>query len=448
MRISVRPEDRDFLRFLWTDGEKMGCWRFKKLIFGVADSPFLAIATVREHAKTFQKRFPKAAETILSYMYIDDLITSVDNEEEAVQLTCDIRELMQLAGMRLRKWASNAEKVIINIPTEDRLCQDKLVFASEDEVGCNALGFAIDCCKDLFTCKGLSGLTDSEETMTSVARIVGKFGYDPIGFYQQITLGARLVLKECFKAKLTWKDKLPPEIARLWQLWLSREEDMGSLVYPRFVGEFNGKSEIHVFGDASKDAFGACAYLWIKTREGWQSWLILSRAKIVPMKEMTIPNLELEAACLVTNVCSLLKDEYPYHSNQVHLWLDSHIVLWWLHKDPNELKVFQANRIRKIMNQFPREHWGYVRTNENPADIASRGGGPTDLMQDLWQQGPAWLQKDQKDWPIQPEIKVPEDKDNCLKMDFKCIFVSLKSGISFDLLERYSSLSKLITTTC
>ena len=80
MRISVRPEDRDFLRFLWTDGEKMGCWRFKKLIFGAADSPFLAIATVREHAKRFHDRFPDAAETILSYLYADDLITSVDSE--------------------------------------------------------------------------------------------------------------------------------------------------------------------------------------------------------------------------------------------------------------------------------------------------------------------------------------------------------------------------------
>ena len=140
----------------------------------------MAIATVREHAKRFHDRFPDAAETILSYMYVDDLITLVDSEEEAIQLSCDLRELMELAGMRLRKWASNNEKVLQHIPKEDRLCKDEFIFATDKEAGCKALGFSIDCREDIFTFQGLTGLTDSEETMTSVARIVGKFGCDPI----------------------------------------------------------------------------------------------------------------------------------------------------------------------------------------------------------------------------------------------------------------------------
>ena len=160
IRSSVRPEDRDFLRFLLMDGEKMGCWRFKKLIFGAADPPFLAIATVREHTKRFHDRFPDAAETILSYMYVDDLITSLDSEEEAIQLFHDLRALMELAGMRLRKWASNNEKVLQDIPKEDRLCKDEFIFAKDKEAGCKALGFSIDCREDIFTFQGLTGLTD------------------------------------------------------------------------------------------------------------------------------------------------------------------------------------------------------------------------------------------------------------------------------------------------
>ena len=250
----------------------------------------MAIATVREHAKRFHDRFPDAAETILSYMYVDDLITSVDSEEEAIQLSRNLRELMELAGMRLRKWASNNEKVLQDIPKEDRLCKDEFIFATDKEAGCKALGFSINCREDIFAFQGLTGLTDSEEMMTSVARIVGKFGYDPIGFYQLITLGARRVLKCCFEAKLTWKDSLPIGIATLWQWWLKTVNFIDWLKYPKYVGDFNESSEIHVFGEASKEAFRACANLRTKSGGEWQSSFLPSRVKVTPMKEMTIPN--------------------------------------------------------------------------------------------------------------------------------------------------------------
>ena len=99
---------------------------------------------------------------------------------------------------------------------------------------------------------------------------------------------------------------------------------------------------------------------------------------------MTIPNLELEAACLVITVCDLLKDEYPCDTQKMFLWTDAHIVLWWLHKDPDELKVFQANRVRKILSRFPENNWSYVKTDENPVDIASRGALSHILMHKLW----------------------------------------------------------------
>ena len=42
--------------------------------------------------------------------------------------------------------------------------------------------------------------------------------------------------------------------------------------------------------------------------------------------------------------------------------------------------------------------WRYVPTDENPADLASRGAP---VQSELWQQGPAWLQ-DKSKWPINP----------------------------------------------
>ena len=55
-----------------------------------------------------------------------------------------------------------------------------------------------------------------------------------------------------------------------------------------------------------------------------------------------------------------------------------------------------ANRVRKI-----REHveviWRHVPTEDNPADLASRGGLVTKANQ-LWWRGPEWL-SDPRKWP-------------------------------------------------
>ena len=54
-----------------------------------------------------------------------------------------------------------------------------------------------------------------------------------------------------------------------------------------------------------------------------------------------------------------------------------------------------GNRVRKI--QEKEINWRHVPTEENPADVGSRGGDVSRLTA-LWWQGPSWLAKPQ-DWP-------------------------------------------------
>ena len=53
-----------------------------------------------------------------------------------------------------------------------------------------------------------------------------------------------------------------------------------------------------------------------------------------------------------------------------------------------------GNRVRKI--QEKQINWRHVPTEENPADVGSRGGYVSRLKA-LWWQGPHWLAKPQ-DW--------------------------------------------------
>ena len=72
-------------------------------------------------------------------------------------------------------------------------------------------------------------------------------------------------------------------------------------------------------------------------------------------------------------------------------WLDSTIALHWIRRN-GEYKQFVGNQVRKI--QEKRINWRHVPTEENPADVGSRGGDVSRLTA-LWWQGPSRLAEPQ-----------------------------------------------------
>ncbi|XP_055714361.1 uncharacterized protein LOC129808603 [Phlebotomus papatasi] len=58
------------------------------------------------------------------------------------------------------------------------------------------------------------------------------------------------------------------------------------------------------------------------------------------------------------------------------------------------------------MEIIPPDRWRHVASGDNPADCASRGLLPEELMQHhLWWHGPDWLKKDETHWPATKVIK-------------------------------------------
>ena len=120
---------------------------------------------------------------------------------------------------------------------------------------------------------------------------------------------------------------------------------------------------------------------------------------------MAVPRLELAAAHMATNLMentrSALK-KYPV--NRCYAWTDSTVVLCWL-KTKRGYKQFVTNRVLKI-NEKNYIEWRYVPTQQNPADIGSRGC-KGNKIQELWTRGPSWLDQS-KLWPEKIEINASE----------------------------------------
>ena len=114
-------------------------------------------------------------------------------------------------------------------------------------------------------------------------------------------------------------------------------------------------------------------------------------------KRLTITRLELVSAHMtanpVENVKKALQDQ-PVRS--VHGWLDSTVALHWIKGGGTTYKQFVVNRVGKIRDKSYIE-WRHVGTNQNPADVGSRGCQANNLP-DLWLKGPHWL-KDPDRWP-------------------------------------------------
>ena len=52
-----------------------------------------------------------------------------------------------------------------------------------------------------------------------------------------------------------------------------------------------------VFSDASQEAFGACAYVRQKTKQStYEVNFVAAKSRVAPLKQLTIPRLELQAA--------------------------------------------------------------------------------------------------------------------------------------------------------
>ena len=100
----------------------------------------------------------------------------------------------------------------------------------------------------------------------------------------------------------------------MWVDWLCSLQFLGSLRFPRCVipEEFaeNGVHELHHFCDRSQSGYGACSYVRSVNATGQvHVVLVASKGRLAPLKQMTIPRLELAAAVLAVRLDVLLRRE-------------------------------------------------------------------------------------------------------------------------------------------
>ncbi|XP_070071091.1 uncharacterized protein [Drosophila takahashii] len=172
-----------------------------------------------------------------------------------------------------------------------------------------------------------------------------------------------------------------------------------------------------------------------------------TKTKVSPTKPLTIPRTELSGAVLAVKLVRWVLENNTWTDEPIPVfyWTDATIVLHWINGDPNRWKTFVASRVAYIRAHSNPHQWRHVSTNENPADLATRGRSPKELStSSLWWNGPDWLSLNDNDWPTNsiPPIVDPSMLET--KTDKINIHMLVKED---SILNRYSTFSRLIRIT-
>ena len=237
--------------------------------------------------------------------------------------------------------------------------------------------------------------------------------FDPLGLIAPVTLVGKQILQELCRQGLDWDDPIPEPLEMKYQQWVSDLTHLGEITInrcykPKDFGPVV-TAELHNFSDASLVGYGQCSYLRLLNAKGKvQCSLVLGKARVTPLKAVTIPRLELTAAVLSTRIATLLANELQFDNLKQFYWTDSKVVLSYIQNEEKRFHVYVANRISEIRERSEVDQWNHVPTDLNPADSASRGLTTCELKQSTWLTGPEFL------W--EPQISYPSNETATLKL--------------------------------
>jgi len=354
-----------------------------------------------------ESKYPEGAVSLRRNTYMDDILTGAHSLEAAEELRQQLTELCRAGGFPLRKWPANHAELLEGVPAEYRLQHDLRYWPHESHA---TLGLQWYPSIDSFS-YAIPVVDMQTTTKLSVLSLTARL-FDPLGWLAPVVARAKIFFQSTWLMGVDWDTPLDNRQSQLWDDFKGDLPRLAEIRVPRHlpVGPLATSVELHGFAGASERAFAAVVYLLTNTgNKEKQVSLVAAKTKMAPIKQVTLPRLELCAATLlvrlVGHVRSMIAEEAP-----VHLWTDSTVALSWIQGHPSRWQTYVANRVSEIQTALPGASWHHLPGTDNPADCASRGISPSELIaHPLWWQGPSWLRLGAP--PRSTEVINPEDDE-------------------------------------
>ena len=404
--VAIPPVDQHVHRFLWRNYEterQPDTYVKTVLTFGDRPAPTMAITAMHKTAKLKQDVKPKAAEAIINNAYVDDICDSAGNANDAKTLISDVDEVLGAGGFKVKKWISNAA-----LDSKER--PEEVVLGGESHTE-KVLGTVWLPKEDKFSFKIKIDLASERDSAVFVPirltkrQILSKLAgiFDPIGAGAAVLVKPKIAMQELWQLGLGWDDEVPPEVKRKWMVLFEEMIALNSVKFERCLTPPNatGDPSLVVFCNASRLAFGACAYMKWKLDDGqFGTRFVAAKARVAPLKELTIPRLELQAAVLASRLGKSILQESRFNFERVRYLSDSRVALTWIKGETRSFKPFVSCRVAEIQSNSSPEDWSHCPTELNVADDLTKGIAATEVN-GRWFNGPKFLQLPEDHWPLE-----------------------------------------------
>ena len=229
---------------------------------------------------------------------------------------------------------------------------------------------------------------------------------------------------------------MPEIIQEQWDTIDLRLKGLSQIPFPTETCREGVAYDLHIFYDASQKAYGAVAYV---TDGVHKPQLLMSKAKVAPVKTKTLPQLELTALYVGVMLQQYIRDtKSNIQFKEVYLWSDNEVALYQV-KNNNSKKVYVRNRVTATSEIGSHCTIQHVSGAQNPADLLTRGRSVENLKKGQhWFHGPAWL-NDKESWPVQKSFTVTQRPIGEANMQ--------QSRVEIFNGRKYSSLKKLLGVT-
>ncbi|XP_062698846.1 uncharacterized protein LOC134284222 [Aedes albopictus] len=377
------------------------------MTFGACCSPATAQFVKNLNAMRFEHQYPAAVGTIVKKHYVDDMLASVETEEEATQLAQDVKHIHAAGGFEMRNWLSNSTTVLESLqeaaPTEKNL--------GEESVTEKVLGLWWNTTTDCFTFK-VSPRYDEDlltgrrrPTKREVLRTLMMI-FDPLGFISHFLMYLKVLLQEIWRSSVGWDSPIEEPQFQKWLTWLKVLPEVAGVQIPRcyrITANLDGscKIQLHTFVDASENGFAAVVYIRFERVGLVETAFVCAKTRVAPLKFLSIPRSELQASIVGVRLANSVTQSLSTTITGRYFWTDSKDVLCWLNSDHRRYSQFVAFRVSEILESTDAKEWRWVPTKQNVADEGTKWARRPGLSSSSrWFRGPEFLRTSEAEWPV------------------------------------------------
>ncbi|XP_065089698.1 uncharacterized protein LOC135710920 [Ochlerotatus camptorhynchus] len=419
-QVLMNEADQQCHRFLWSSGKDQNnpdVYVLMVMSFGATCSPSLAQFVKNENAERFRRQFPTAVDAIVKSHYVDDMYTSVQNVEEAIELAKEVREIHSRAGFEMTNWVSNSRDVLTALGAVE--VAEKNLDTVVDVANEKVLGMWWSTNSDVFSYKlflernmdilsGTRRPTKREllRTMMSV--------YDPLGLIANYLMFLKMLLQEVWRSGVSWDECIAEREWEKWKIWLQFLPKLENLRIPRCYRQktsVHSSVQLHIFVDASENGYAAVCYFRFEEDDQIECSLIGAKSRVAPLKFVSIPRLELQAGVIGARLAKAVEQGHSYNITKRFFWTDARDVLCWLNSDHRRYSQFVAFRVSELLETTDVAEWRWVPTKLNVADEATKWKRAPSLDYDSrWFNGPEFLLQPEENWPKLPALESTKEE--------------------------------------